>query len=232
MREEPIISKERLAKFDRALLKPVNILPPAAKQIIKGFGLGLLKPKLFIIDKKKLEQESETYQEGLEEIGYDKKGGLFGLPVWDTVRLTTLQYTSYGGNSPEQADGYVTPQTDFTFDIALLEVSQPRNIIKTSIAGRNGTIKEYMSDGDHNIKIRGCIYSQIANRPPNNEIRTFNRVMSSTIALDVECNLLNYLGVYNVVVENWNIKQREGVRNVFDVEVDCLSDTPSELERA
>jgi hypothetical protein len=33
------------------------------------------------------------------------------------------------------------------FTSALITVTQQKNIVKTALAGRNGTVKEYMSDG-------------------------------------------------------------------------------------
>ena len=41
----------------------------------------------------------------------------------------------------------------------LLEVTQTKIIIKTPVQGRNGTVKEYISDGDYIVNIRGGLFS-------------------------------------------------------------------------
>ncbi|MEI8137589.1 MAG: DUF6046 domain-containing protein, partial [Bacteroidota bacterium] len=42
-------------------------------------------------------------------------------------------------------------------DTALFNVTQTKNIITTSIQGRNGTVKEYISLGDYNVTIKGVL---------------------------------------------------------------------------
>src|SRR6185312_7476851 len=43
------------------------------------------------------------------------------------------------------------------FPLVLFNVSQKRNIVTTKIQGRNGSIKEYISDEDFEITIKGTI---------------------------------------------------------------------------
>lgn len=231
MRENPNIPIEKLKKVKLApALIPLDKVPPIAKQILKGAGLALLKPKLFVFDKQKIDQENATYENsagsdsgsvGVGD-GYDLKAGLFGLPIWDTITIRSPRYETFEGD--------IIPDTHFTFEIALLEITQPRYIIKTAIAGRNGTIKEYMSDGDYNIKLRGVLYSKVANKIPREDITKFDILMTAPVALEIESDLLNCVGVYSVVCDRYTITQREGVRNVFDIDVDFISDTPSEIE--
>jgi len=207
--------------MSKNLLIPIKKeLAGQAKQILRGAGLSLLKPKFFVIDTAKAGVELEAYQQ-VEQVGYDSISDLFSTPVWDTVRLTSDSYINDKGET--------VPRISLFFEIALCEVSNVRNIIKTSVAGRNGTIKEYMSDGDYSIKIRGVIASKYSNRPPIEKITSWSNVTKSPLALTVDSNFLNNFGIYSLVIENPIIKQREGARNVWDVELDCCSDTPFEL---
>jgi len=205
-----------------------SILIPLAKQfegqsklILKGAGLGLLKPKFFNVDYKKIAIEQGTYEQS-DRYGYSKKGGLFGLPIWDVVTLISPSYTDNDGNN-------VTGNR-LTLDIALLEISNERNIVKTPISGRNGTVKEYMSDGDYDIVIKGSLASNYANLPPIELLEGLQAIVSCPETLTIESNLLEYFRVFNLVIDKPIIRQREGTRNVVDYELICSSDSPFDLE--
>lgn len=210
--------------MNSSLLLPV---PPnvegQAKLILKGAGLGLLKPKFFNIDFQKVAVEQGTYIES-SRYGYDKKGGLFGTPIWDTVTLQTPNFTDEKGQ--EQ------PSQKMTLDIALIEIRNIRNIVKTPVAGRNGTIKEYMSDGDSEVIIRGSLVSNYANLPPVAELEQLNFITSCPDTLVVYSNLLEYFRIFYLVVDEPKIKQRQGARNIIDFELICSSDIPIEIEDA
>lgn len=193
----------------------------AAKNILKGYGLGLIKPKFFIIDAEKASLEGQSY-ERTDVIGYDKKGGIFGLPIWDTLTLVAIPYTDASGKS--------IPQATLTLDIALFEINNSRNIVKTQIAGRNGTIKEYMSDGDYQIKIRGCLDSGLSNVPPIKLLNDLRVITECPTSISANCNFLDYFLVNEIVIEEAKIIQNEGARNLVNFELSCISDTPFELD--
>lgn len=187
----------------------------AAKNILKGAGLAYLKPKFFNIDLETVQRENETYQL-VTQIGYDKIG-MLGLPVWDTVTLITEPYTTDDGL-------VISTPTGLNLEIALIEISNDRNIVKTKIAGANGTIKEYMSDGDFNINIKGSLVSKYSNMPPIDELNTLNIIIKHPEALTVRSNFLDYFDIQKLVIEKPVVKQREGMRNVVDFELQCVSD--------
>jgi len=187
----------------------------AAKNILKGAGLAYLKPKFFNIDLETVQRENETYQL-ITQVGYDKIG-MLGLPVWDTVTLIAEPYTTDDGL-------LITTPTGLTLDIALIEISNDRNIVKTKIAGANGSIKEYMSDGDFNINIKGSLVSKYSNMPPIDELNTLNIIIKHPEELTVRSNFIDYFDIQKLVIEKPIIKQREGMRNVVDFELQCVSD--------
>lgn len=187
----------------------------AAKNILKGAGLAYLKPKFFNIDLETVQIENETYQL-ITQVGYDKIG-MLGLPVWDTVTLIAEPYTTDDGL-------VITTPTGLNLEIALIEISNDRNIVKTKIAGANGTIKEYMSDGDFNINIKGSLVSKYSNMPPIDELDTLNIIIKHPEALTVRSNFLDYFDIQKLVIEKPVVKQREGMRNVVDFELQCVSD--------
>lgn len=204
------------------LLKPITKqIEGQAKLILKGAGLGLLKPKLFTFDQRKASKEAETY-ERIDRIGYDKKGGMFGLPIWDTVTLISPNYTDNEGNN--------VPKQQITLDIALIEVNNDRNIVRTAVSGRNGTVKEYMSDGDDQINIKGMLTSEYSNLPPAELLKAWKFITTCPEAISVESNFLDYMEIYTLVINKPTIKQIEGARNAVMFELECYSDTPFEID--
>lgn len=184
------------------------------KQIVLGRGLSLLKPKFFNVDIATAEKENV----GIDE--WDKKS-LMGTPIFDIVTFAAHSYVDELGQTINNAK--------LDLDIALIEVNKPRNIVRTVIAGRSGTIKEYMSDGDYEISISGTLSNTLAFASPDTMIRAFDAVTKTPQELKVESNFLNFFNIFNIVITDSKIKQREGARNIVDYELTCISDTPFEI---
>ena len=200
--------------MNKAFIMPLNELKNGTKQIILGAGLSLLKPKFFNVDVTTAANENT----GIDE--WDKKS-LLGTPIYDIVTFASHSYVDELGQTINNAK--------FDLDIALIEVNKPRNIVRTVIAGRSGTIKEYMSDGDYEISISGTLTNTLAFSTPDAAIRAFDEITKTPQELKVESNFLNYFNVFNIVILNSKVKQREGARNIVEYELTCISDTPFEI---
>ena len=44
---------------------------------------------------------------------------------------------------------------------AVIEISNTRNIVKTEIQGRDGTVKEFINNGDYQISIKGILSNDV-----------------------------------------------------------------------
>ena len=215
--------KGLITSENKNLLVPIpDIVEGKAMGILKGAGLGFLKAKFFRINAAQAAEEKVANGEVIE-LGGKSKTGFFGLPIWDTVKLSFDTFSDNEGNS-------VTGE-EMEFDIALIDVTNVRNIVKTPIAGKNGTIKEYMSEGDSNVTIRGCLINNgdtapLSNILPIDLLKKFSTIVSVPVTLDVTSSFLLYMGIKNLVIEQPTIKQREGTRNVYDFELSCVSDLP------
>lgn len=188
-----------------------------AKVILKGAGLNYVKAKFFVIDNVTAANE----QVGLDD--YDKKS-IYGTPIFDIVSFDAFSYVDENGNTVNCSK--------FDLDIALVDVNKPRNIITTKIAGRNGTIKEYMSDDDYQITIRGSFTNKLAYASPEDLIRAFDAITKAPQELKITSNFLAFFNIYSVVIMNSTCKQREGERNIIDYELSCISDTPFEIQNS
>lgn len=197
----------------------MDLIPPLppnpkgqAELIIKSFGLTFLKPKFFNVDTQKMAVEQDAMQS-------DTKA--FGLPVFDSLKFDELSFTSNEGDE-------ITLDA-FSMSVVLCEISQTRNVVTTQIAGRNGTVKEYIGDGDFQICIKGMLASQYQNSPPSAQLNALMKFCTAPAAIPVVSNFLNYFKIYNLVIETYTFRQLEGTRNMIPFELNCLSEPPVEI---
>jgi hypothetical protein len=115
-----------------------------------------------------------------------------------------------------------------------MEVTQTRNIVTTSVQGRNGTVKEYISDGDYQISINGVISSKYNNVAPfESDISYINSVFAmlrANVSIPVASNFLDMFQINSMVVMDYKLNQIEGARNTIGFSMNCLSDTPFEIK--
>lgn len=146
----------------------------------------------------------------------------FGTPVMDRLEFPKGSYVDLEGNTISFAG--IANAT------VILEVNQSKNIVKEAIQGRNGTIKEYVSDGDFVISARGFI-SNKDNAIPLDALRDFRAIMQVPQQIEVVSQYLNEIFEINqIVIESYSMPQTEGVRNEIPFSFQALSDVPLDLE--
>lgn len=191
-----------------------------AKLIIKGFGLGALKSKVF-------SNPGDTNQRTLEEIAREegKEGnynGSFGLPVFDILTLIGFSYNT--------SDGKTVSVSDLDIGTALIEVNQIKNIVTTNTQGRNGSIKEYISDGDFVLNIKGVLTSNAQDSYPEELAKLLLSFCAAPVSFGVASNILKKFGIQEIVIKEYSFPQIEGMRNTVPFEMQCLSETPFEIK--
>ncbi|MFN5416002.1 MAG: DUF6046 domain-containing protein [Flavobacteriia bacterium] len=199
------------------LPKPTTI-EGQAKLIAKGYGLGLIKPLFYNVDVDKAtkEQANLAKKESL-------KKSYFGLPVFGNFQILPVSYIDDLGNTINIVD-------TLDIEIALFEINQSKNIVKTEIAGANtGTVKEYIGLSDYQINIKGCIVDNLADGSFEQQIKLLVDYCEAPIQLNVTGDFLDYFNVKTLVIENYKLSQREGVLNLVDYELSCVSDSPFQL---
>jgi hypothetical protein len=178
--------------------------------ILRGFGLLGVRALTFQ-DGEGLEQRDIDY-EGLTSRDFQAdKLSYLGTPVFDPVSL-------------KSQDGNISIE----LDAILTELSMSKNIVTTAIQGRNGTVKEYIADGDYNVVFRGVIVGQDGDYPQF-DVSILRDLVQLPEALICESDFLRLFGVNNIVVQTYSFPQREGFLNTQLFELQCLSDEPIEL---
>ncbi|MBS1641543.1 MAG: hypothetical protein JSR11_03610 [Bacteroidetes bacterium] len=114
---------------------------------------------------------------------------------------------------------------------ALLDVSQTKNIVKTAIQGRDGTVKEYISDGDYMVTIRGAFSSTFKLTYPKELVANLIKLCKEKTALDVTSEYLLMFGIHQLVIDSYKFSQEEGKQNIQKFELQCSSDVPLILKK-
>lgn len=139
-----------------------------------------------------------------------------------------------------------------TMPDAIIELSRPKVVVKTQVAGRNGTVKEVVSWDDYQIKVRAILtYGMFYKRKdpktgkilfdatgkekwyPVDLVHQFVKICNHHGSVELlEDFHLRVLKIRRVLVEGYNLVNTPQVTNLQVVEFDCVSDEPFELKLA
>lgn len=150
-------------------------------------------------------------------------------PTDDTVGTSMLGTPVYS-NLIFLADPDTPENRDLRMDTILMYVSQFRNIIVTPVAGRNGTVKEYISDNDYDIEVRGLIVSEHPNVFPREEVEALKNICKLKKAVQVAGNFLEIFDISYAVITAYDIGEKLGSRNEVPFTLRMLSDDPIEIK--
>jgi|ADGO01.1.fsa_nt_gi hypothetical protein len=158
-----------------------------------------------------------------------------GTPVYSPLEFLRTSGTSLD-NSLNVGGSIGDNDVLLRVDTVLITVNQVKNIVKTPIAGRNGTVKEYISDGDFIIDIRGAIVSEYPLVFPRFQVDLLIELLSLQKQIPVACEFLSFFGidketpgVASIVVESYTVSQKLGSRNEVPFEIQAISDLPEEI---
>lgn len=162
-----------------------------------------------------------------------------GTPVFDTITLGNLSNKSQ--NSYIDILGEQKTFEPIRIYNAILEVTQTKNIINTPIQGRNGTIKQYISDGDFLITLNGRVsgvydnvtgqWSYDSKKFPQQGVKSIIDICKVNANISVSSFFLYELfGITDVVITDYSFFQREGNRNEQLFTINMLSDSDAILE--
>lgn len=144
-----------------------------------------------------------------------------GTPVYSDVTFLSTSYIDKKGNT------ITTPRVNF--QAILVSVVFPRNIVKTEIQGRDGTVKEYIGEGDAQITFRGVLTGRNGQHPAD-QIAQLKTIIKAPVPIPVSCAYLQNLDIDTVVFEDRELGQEEGGHSYQAFSLNAISDTPQELQ--
>lgn len=149
---------------------------------------------------------------------YDSK---LGTPVLTNLVIEAAQYTDENGTTRN------FPR--LTFDTVLMTVANSKEIVKSKMQGRRGTVKQYIALGDYDVTINGIITGSNGVYPKQ-DVSDLKNMLEANIALNVSSWWLQIWDVDQIVVEDYEIPQISGGYSYQPFSIRASSDQPIELE--
>ena len=219
---------------------PQPLAKTNARTLSKGFGLPIVQRAIL----------ANTF-----DITTDKPDAtsLFGTAVYDTLLIEQPTFTTYEFNdftnqyvqTPNALDINTKQVTDsldanankqptkgLFLNGVIIDATIEKNIIKTTMIDKIGTVKEYIGMGDIQLTIRGYVATKNPDEYPDVDARLIKSYASAPVPLKVTSTFLNdILGITQIVVESCQLSQQQGMRNVQYFQWQAVSDTDYTIER-
>lgn len=183
---------------------------PKYELISKSF-LGNVKPYIYR-DGQVLKTDGGDYPSQQMELAKSDLSSWMGTPIFGEVVLQDQ-----------------SKQVSITLDTVLIEINQSKNIVRTEIAGRAGTVKEYISLGDYYIVLKGGFFSRDPEQFPTDQVNALIDLLNREEALYISSDFLQLFEVFSYVVATYNMGQRAGNMSSQLFEIRGYSDEPIEL---
>lgn len=115
-----------------------------------------------------------------------------------------------------------------------VNVSLQKEVVKTSLVGRSGTIKEYVTDGDYQLSMSVGLVAvddegRITDQYPERAIAQLRGILERPESLEVSSVFLDLFGITHIVVTGFTVKQMT-YSNRQLIEITALSDTDYVIE--
>jgi hypothetical protein len=188
--------------------------------VLRGFGLQALKTKFYDFGEEQPDDKAPVSTSYL------------GTPVFMNIEFIPGTYKDKKGRSITYGNLLKNNDdaTAFQINTVLVDVSQSKQIIKTNIQGVSGTVKEYISKGDYQVKIRGVLVDESSERYPQEQVVQLREYLDAETSIGVAGRFLNDLfDITDIVIEGYSFPQTEGAQNYQLFEITAVSDDPIEL---
>ena len=110
---------------------------------------------------------------------------------------------------------------------AIVAISRGKNIVCTQMVGMNGTVKEYINDGDYILNIVVGVAAVrdgvIVDEYPAEGLRELRRFLDRNEALSVHSEFLEVFDISSIVVKSYSVSQ-DTASNYQSVSISALSD--------
>ena len=191
----------------------INVFTPNAEQLARGVALNLAF---------RFGMSTAEPFKASKYVGKDKNPELLDLGELEGRTWLTSLALKHGGK-------------EFIFNECLISLNMEKNIVTTALQGRNGTIKEYISDGDYNITIDAGISNYTIDQEgehnidyPIDAVAELKNILSLPETLEVQSDFLEIFGIKSAVVKSFDLQQ-ETHSNRQSINIQMLSDEPYEI---
>lgn len=110
---------------------------------------------------------------------------------------------------------------------AIVAISRSKNIVTTQMVGMNGTVKEYINDGDYSLNIVVGVAAVrdgvIVDEYPKEGLEELRKFLDEKQALTVESEFLKIFDIDSIVVKSFSVSQ-DTASNYQSVSISAVSD--------
>jgi hypothetical protein len=146
-----------------------------------------------------------------------------GTPVFDDI-------TFLSGSYYDENDEKIQYQ-QLALQAVQIVVNQQKEIIRTTVSGKHGTIKEYICQSDYLISINGKL-SELANVMPYDQMEIWKKISESNKEVEVLSKILNLIfDINTVVITKFQITTIPGSVNEVDVSIELEEDIPFDFSK-
>lgn len=135
----------------------------------------------------------------------DEYSRYLGTPVLGTLTFEGGSYTTL--------DGEVRAFETIKIEHAIITVRKSKNFVETQLTGKNGTVLEYIGDGNYQIEIQGSVTNG-RNQLPKEEIILLKELCDVPKPVTVKNDFLQLFDINEVAISDRSFPQQAGVRNI------------------
>lgn len=195
---------------------PIIIPSPPLAQLVRVYNIIGIRP----LTARGNDYNGKVPQETFKDAELYKSS--LGTPVVIDLTFESVEFTDFINNRQSFTD-------QVRLECVLCTVSRPSVIVKTQVNGRNGTVKEFIAKDDHQVTINGIIVGPNGQFPVN-QIIALRRIADAPVPIPVTSRYLNTLGVFNIVIEDFNAPQEAGGLSRLNFSIQAVSDEPLQLQ--
>jgi|ERR1700757_880269 len=150
--------------------------------------------------------------------------------------INSLVYDSvtFMGNDTDGALTYYDENTGqaktvpkMQIPIALCMVTKNIKVVATEIAGRNGTIKQYINQGDYDVVIKGIFTTGTSDKYPRTAMQDLQKITNASSEVKVVSEFLQIFGINYLVFTKCEFEQMDDTgRDEQKFTLTCISETP------
>ena len=186
-------------------------------------GFTVTIPRIYSFNDRSLVLAGLTLGQRLkyEFMGEKKLGQPLTDPsYWEgRYALCTLMLENAGGERLEIVD-------------AVAAVSREKRVVTTALVGRDGTVKEYINDGDWQVNIvvgvQATENGAIADEYPSEGLKTLRKFLDEKGALKVASEFFKVFDITKIVIKSYSATQATEA-NYQSVSISAVSDEGYEI---
>ena len=204
----------------------LSFIPTVAKTIGLAAGAAISNAKSNL---KAKNAEPNLPLQGAQEIADQQS--MLDTPVYSNLIFGSEKETSKNVYIDDR--GIEQTFEPLKIDTVIMEVSLPKNIVKTQIQGRKGDFKQYVSSGDYVISVTGIITndSKLDNIYPEIQVKKLVNIINIPDSIPVSGEFLNLFDIDRIIVDtDPRIFQEPGKRTTQAFSLTMISDTEIDLE--